>query len=195
MIFPNTKIKEIFKNFKKEDYLYLSIVILFFIAVIVVFSLAVRFLTVNINKVFYSENPQGSGGLNMGDYALVTKKLNLDNKNTTTVEVAQKSPESQETAVLTVLDKHLITIKILNSTETSGLASSLEKKITSEGFIVSKTGNEATNYEITTLLIQENKSEYSSTLLDAIHKIYPKAVAKITTEASDVDAVIIIGNN
>ncbi|MCX6756922.1 MAG: LytR C-terminal domain-containing protein, partial [Candidatus Nomurabacteria bacterium] len=112
-----------------------------------------------------------------------------------TVEVAQKSPESQETAVLTVLDKHLITIKILNSTETSGLASSLEKKITSEGFIVSKTGNEATNYEITTLLIQENKSEYSSTLLDAIHKIYPKAVAKITTEASDVDAVIIIGNN
>lgn len=195
MIFPNTKIKEIFKNFKKEDYLYLSIVILFFIAVIVVFSLAVRFLTVNINKVFYSENPQGPGGLNMGDYALVTKKLNLDNKNTTTVEVAQKSPESQKTAVLTVLDKHLITIKILNSTETSGLASSLEKKITSEGFIVSKTGNEATNYEITTLLIQENKSEYSSTLLDAIHKIYPKAVAKITTEASDVDAVIIIGNN
>ncbi|MCX6756719.1 MAG: LytR C-terminal domain-containing protein [Candidatus Nomurabacteria bacterium] len=131
----------------------------------------------------------------MGDYALVTKKLNLDNKNTTTVEVAKKSPESQKTAVLTVLDKHLITIKILNSTETSGLASSLEKKIIDEGFIVSKTGNESTNYEITTLLIQENKSEYSSTLLDAIQKTYPKAVAKTTTEASDVDAVIIIGNN
>lgn len=193
MIFTNTKIKEMFKNLNKEDYLYLSVVIIFFILVLFVFLYAVGFLSTNINKVFNSENTSNTGGLNMEQYTLVVKKMNLNNQNPQTTEIPTRSPESQTNT--NILDKHSITIKILNSTETKGLASLLEKKIINEGYLVSKTGNEATNYEITTLLIQENKSEYSSILLSAIQKTYPKAVVKTTTEASDVDAVIIIGNN
>lgn len=191
----NTKIKEMFKKFKKEDYLYLGIIIIFLIVIVIIFSYSVSFISKNINQVFYSENIQATDGLNLDQYNLVVKKMNLstENKNTDVTNIVT-IPTPIVTPEKITLDKHAIVIKILNGTTKKGLASALAKSISSEGFIVAKTGNEKTDYSTTTLIIKENKSEFTSTLLDILHKSYPQAIAT-TTASGDIDVLIIIGND
>lgn len=192
MIFINNKTEEKLRNLKKEDYLYLAIVIILSGIIISFFSYSANFLSSNINKVFYSESTSVTTGLNMENYNLVVKKMNLD------VQDQTNNTQSQSTSSFVnsqKLDKRDLTIKILNGTNQSGLASELETKLVSEGFTISKKGNSLNNYSTTTLIIQDNKSEYTSILLEALNKTYPKAVASTTSAASDVDAVIIIGSN
>lgn len=199
MTSTNNNIKEIFKKIKREDYIYLSVVIIFFITLIIVFSMAVNFISKNINKIFYSENNQEIRGLNIEQYTLIAKKLNLaipdGNTQITVTQETTTATTTPDTIITPPLDKQSITIKILNGTTKKGLAAVLAKSITDEGFIVSKTGNEKSNYSTTTLIIQENKSDYTQILLDALHKSYPQAISTTTSKTSDTDVVIVIGNN
>lgn len=192
----NIKIKEMFSGLKRDDYIYIGIVISFLITVIIIFFMTVNFFLKNINKIFYFEDTPDAQGLDIAQYTLVTKKLNITTSNNSaeanTSTITQTAPVITNTASL---DKHAITIKILNGTTKKGLASTLAKSITDEGFTISKTGNEKIPYAITTLIIQENKSDYTQILLDALHKSYPQAIATTTSKTGDTDAVIIIGNN
>lgn len=203
MTFTNTKIKEFFKRLKRDDYVYLGIITLFFITLIIIFSIIMSFLSQNINKVFYSENNQDAGGLNIEQYTLVAKKLNITIPNEsveiattpTTDTTSANSTTTVTTETTLPFDKQGITIKILNGTTKKGLATVLAKSMTSDGFIISKTGNEKSDYATTTLIIQENKIIYTEILMSAIRKSYPQAVSTTTSKANNADAVIIIGNN
>lgn len=200
MTFTINNIKEIFKKLKSEDYIYIGIIIFFLIAMIIVFSMTVKFISKNINKVFYSENNNEVGGLNMEQYLLMAKKLNINITNTNT-----ENTPAQATAILPListtttsttisLDKQSLLIKILNGTTNKGVATTLAKSITDEGFTVLKTGNEKSDYATTTLIMQENKSAYTEILLRALRKSYPQAIATTTNKVNAFDAIIIIGN-
>lgn len=192
MIVTNNNIKEILSKLKKDDYIYLSIMMFFFIILIIIFSMTVSFFSKNINKVFYSENNQKITGLDIAQYTLVAKKLNLTTPTTPTMGTTTSIVTSATT--IAQLDKKSLLIKILNGTTKKSLASTLAKSITDDGFIVSKTGNEKSDYGTTTIIVQENKSEYTPTLLESVRKIYPTAVATTTDKISAFEATIIIGN-
>lgn len=196
------------KNMKTADFAYPGIFILFFIATITTFSIATRFITANINKIFSSEGVAGEGALNAERYTRVVKKLNIPlatpetDVQTAVSEEGTQEQTSTATTTSTVnttttstppLDKSTITIFIKNSTAKKGIASVLAKTLEDAGFSAPKTGNETGHYATTTILIKESKRDYAPLLLEAISTSYPDAITATTTDSAPYDATIVIG--
>ena len=182
------------KKMKGENIVFLVVLFFYFLILLSVFNITIRFFSQNINKIFTPIAIPTLGALDMPSYVVVAKKLNFkvsDSSETKQTSLEATSSNSDSTTPLS-LDKKSLTIEILNSTKTGGLASKLSDSIESEGFIVIKTGNEPKQYDITTLIIQKEKEKYVNTLLAAIRKSYPDAVAT-TTENGTYEAVIVIG--
>jgi|GEM_PF-3085319 len=194
-------LKKYLQKMKPADYIYLSVMFVFFIIIAVLFSISTNFIVSNINKIFSPIKAGNSQALNIGQYSLVAKKLNLP-VNTVTPDngTASTTPTPATTPIVPVsptpsqvLDKKSITIEILNSTTKKGVASVLNKSLTLAGFSSATTGNEKTSYDITTIVINDKKKDYSSLLLEAVNKIYPKAVTQILPNKTGTDVTIIIG--
>lgn len=208
----NINFETIIHNLKKTrtaDVVYPGIFLLFFIATIITFFLATRFITSRINDVFSSEVGGGGGALDQDRYALVVKKMNIplaspEGVSQETVPTTETPVTSEPAATTTVattspamskppLDKKAITIIIKNSTAKKGLASILAKELETAGFSIPKTGNETGHFATTTILVKESKRDYAPLLLDVITKTYPLSFATTTAESASYDATVIIG--
>lgn len=196
----NNKIFEILKKMKMADFIYLSVLLLFVVTIVVIFFFVARFITRNINKVFLSHDANSTQTLNLVNYSLVAKKLNIPvnipDKNGV-VSPPPVTPVETPTppAIPTPLDKKVITINILNSTIQKGLASILAEVLMDAGFNTPKTGKQKELYSTTTILIKESKKDYGPLILEAIIKLYPKAVVATDPIQEDktFDVTIIIG--
>jgi hypothetical protein len=189
------KIKKMFDGLKRNDYIYIGIVIFLLTVIIIMFFIMVNFFSRNINKIFYHDDAIETQGLNVPQYTLVTKKLNINTTNNKTDTNIPPIEQKNQTINTSPIDKQAITIKILNGTNKKGLASVLAKSMSDDGFTILKTGNEKENYATTTLIIQENKIAYTDLIMQALRKSYPLAISTTTNKIDSYDALIIIGNN
>lgn len=194
MIIKNeNSFRESLKKLKLQDVVYPGIFLIFFGIVIILFFFSTQFISKNINKVFYSEGNSTAEALNLEQYKLVAKKLgivvNLPKEGeVTTIKVTPPA----ETAVTTI-DKKTISIIVKNSTTKSGIATTLAKAIEDAGFNKPKTGNEATFYATTTVMIKADQKDIESQLLDVVRKSYPEAIATTTVGTGVYDAIVVIG--
>ena len=209
----NIKLSKILKKIKSPEFVYLSVLFIFFVIVLVLFINSVNFISENINKIFSPVNSGNSQAINMESYALVTKKLNLPTNtaensptlnieaqtsttpstSTPTTTVTMATPEVPLASVAPVLDKKSITINILNSTTKKEMSSTLAKALVGAGFSTATTGNEKSLYDLTTIIIADDKKEYSPSIEEVVKKSYPEAIIKTTTETTKFDVTIIIG--
>lgn len=243
MKIDSKKIKEYFKNAKPMDFAYPVTIIIYVIILVILFSIATKFINENINnKIPSPENKNVQHLLNIDNYVLTAKKLNIpvtlpeetspedelpsgtatgtpetdgasstatstidttatstpsDETATTTAptDVSTTTPETTKTATSTP-SKSSVTITILNSTPTTGLASALAKKVTEAGFSEAKTGNQKTKLATTTIYIKETKKDFGLSIKEAVHTLYPSVVIGTTTpKETETDIIIIIGEH
>ena len=86
------------KAMKLRDFIYVSISIMFLIAVGVLFFFSMQFISSNINKVFTIEDDSDTSALNITQYSLVAKKLGIPPN-------ASKQPEPLKTVTPTSVGK------------------------------------------------------------------------------------------
>lgn len=132
------------------------------------------------------------------NYLFVAKRLGID---TQVIEEAPKTPrdaepQPQEPALLPE-EKSLIKISILNSTKTSGLASTLEKELETAGFAISNTSNQATIEQTTIIRLKQSASlafpKSIEELKEIVDRTYEIGTGSTIPESEDYDIIVIIG--
>jgi hypothetical protein len=199
----NTKFEKIMQKIKSPDFVYLGVIFVFFIIVIILFLYSTNFIVENMNKIFSSANDGKVEALNVKNYSLIAKRLNLpinegtENPQPTTSQnnptVTPTTTETPAVSAPAVIDKKSITINVLNSTKKRGIAATLAKTLEDTGFSKATTGDEKKPYDLTTILVKESKKEYKSSIEETVKGVYPKATVEINPETSSFDVVIIIG--
>lgn len=213
----NIKFSKILTKMKSTDFIYLYVAFIFFIIVFILFLNSTNFIITNVNKIFSPTNDGNTQALNMENYSLVEKRLNLPvnsisentTQNTPVVEPIPVVDNTVTTPVIVpvtpvveniptpaptpVLDKKSITINILNTTSEKGVAATLAKAMETAGFSTATTGNDKKVYALTTILIKDSKKDYTSLVEEIVKASYPKAVTDINPETSSFDVVIMIG--
>ena len=195
------KFLKVFKKMRTSDFVYLSVILLFFVVVFILFIYSTNFILKNINKISSPDSAGNAQALDMTNYTLVSKRLDLPINTILENTVVPTAPVDNAATMSTVpttskeLDKKSITISILNSTSTKGVASTLSKALEKDGFSIATTGNAKKAYTSTTIQIKESKKEYTSLIEEAVKKSYPKAVTEANKEASAFDIVIVISKN
>ena len=205
----NKTILETLRTMRPKDFMYPGIFLGFVILLGIIFYNATNFISVNINKVFSSQQNADSQALDLVRYTLVAKKLNIPVITPPEIDVESEGvPLGETTATPTIssdtidtasttptLDKKSLTITVANSTTKKGLAGMLAKELTEAGFSAPKTSTQTKLIATTTILIHNQKLDYAPILLETVLKSYPQAVVATTTESSSADALIIIGTN
>ncbi len=195
----NISLRESLKKLKLQDFVYPSVIVIFLCVTIIVFFFATQFISKNINRIFTAEDVGKAQALNLDQYKLVAKKLNIvvaEEGVPVPEETTIIAPEAAtSTPVVVSLDKESITITVKNSTAKKGVAATLAKLLENDGFQKPKTGNESKLYATTTILLKESKSSYGSLLLETVHKSYPSATLATAPETNAFDATIIIGSH
>lgn len=203
----NTQFIESLKKMKTADFIYLGVVVLFIIITAVLFLLATRFISLNINKIFSSEGSDSARSLDIERYTQIAKKLNIPvlSPESTSEEPSSPAPQatSEEKAEATTpatppiatipLDKQAVTLMVKNSTTKQGVAGILAKALEADGFSKPATSNETGTYANTIIIIKESKYGYAPLLLGTVLKAYPSVIATTTPENALYDATIIIG--
>lgn len=69
--------KNIIKKIIEKDYIYLIIFIIFSILIAILFFFSSNFIRKNVNKILQDENVEINSTLNIENYSLLEKKLNL----------------------------------------------------------------------------------------------------------------------
>ncbi len=198
MTFSFTKLNEELKKVKKEDYAYLSVLLIFASIVCIVFSMTASFLSGNINKVFSSYSNETVRALDMEQYTLIAKKLHFSIPISGTNEANQplSSETSPQATTTQPFDKQSLVLKVLNGTKNrSGLAATLSEALAKDGFMVLKSGNEDEPYATTTLFLLTSKKDYEASLMKVIRTLHPNAIATTTDKNNGYDALIIIGQD
>lgn len=202
----NTNFLKTLKKMKSSDYVYLGVLFIFIIIVIILFIYSTSFVVANVNKIFSQENVNNIQSLNVDNYKLVEKKLNLPinsiSENTNIeqpiIQINIPTEEIPNIPIVQEFNKQSVTLSITNSTNKKGVALVLAKKIEEAGFSMAFTGNEKKLYGTTTILIKESKKEYAPFIEEVVLKSYPKAVTQIFKEDPskvEFDVSIIIGKN
>ena len=191
------KLSDFASKINPKDLIYPGVVLLFIVAVSILFFIATKFIADNIDTAFSGDEGAGSSSLNMQNYTLVAKKLGITveaRKEAVAIpELPAVPSEAPATTTTQVLDKKAFTLNILNSTPKSGIAGTLASSLESAGFAKAKTGNEKTLYATTTIAIKEDKSALTPSLLEIVRKTYPDAVSATAPETASFDVVITIG--
>lgn len=186
-------LRDTISKINPRDLFYPGIVLLFIIIVGILFSLSTKFIATNINSAFSGDTGAESSSLNMTNYTIVAKKLGFNTGAGTSTQ-AVESTVPTEAPSAQALNLKSLTIAVLNSTVKTGVATTLAKSLEASGFAKATTGNEKKLYATTTVIVRETKKDYATSLLDAVRKIYPSAIAATTTTGT-IDATIIIGSH
>jgi hypothetical protein len=201
--------KEIFSVFKKigpKQIIYPAIIAAFIILVAVLLTLSIRFLSGKINKIFVLDTQSINSQLlkvDMDKFNFIADRLGIvvsAPSPSPAPSLPKTAPEAQEATGTSqvppvVLDKTLLKISILNSTDVQGLAKKLKAVVETEGFAVSNTSNSSPKISDTVIKIKESKKEYLQLLKAVILKEYALGDDETLEETNAYDAVIIIGGN
>lgn len=181
------KIKNLIKKSKQNIYPLISIFI--FVTIIILFLLSINFIFQSINKVFNINEDLVSQKIIKFNIEGFNKIKNRFENKATSTPLPPPPPPSPP-----VLDKKILTIKILNGTEKKGLASDLKKSFENNGFIIKEAGNALkSDYKKTNLSIKESKKDFLSLITDVLQNKYPDFIHETLLESEKFDAVIIIG--
>lgn len=212
---------ELLRNKYIKLFLYPTITVLLFILVGILFWRMATFLSASVRSTFVSQN-QFAGQLiviNLPNVELVAKKLSVMLPEPTSNSAGETAPISETTIsttstpittsttpittvkeVATTSDsimenKKDLTIEILNSTATRGLAGALKTVLENAGFIVRTIGNQATIEPITLIKVKESKNIYTNSIQELIALVGKKysPQQEVLDEASTVDIQIVIG--
>lgn len=181
------------KKLKLQDIVYSSVILVYLFLILALFFFSTQFFLKNINKIFSIEKNGGTQALNLEQYKLATKKLNIQTVVPQEPAMATATNIVATSSVSASLDKRTITIIVKNSTVKKGVAATLAKMLEDAGFQKPKTGNEPVLYPTTTVLIKESKAPYGQLILEIVKKYNSSATLATTSETSIFDATVIIG--
>ena len=180
------------------DFIYISILIIFFLIVAFVFYLSSKFLIQNINKIFTQTDQSTLQALDKNRYSLIEKKLDLP-INPPTDFVKYDAPveitpviETPTIQQVKVLDPKILSINIINAAKKAGVASGLAKSLETDGFAKATLSDNPMS-QTTTIAIKESQQEYATLIEAAVKKLYPKATIISNPETSAFDVIIKIG--
>lgn len=189
------------KTINPKDYIYPGIFLLFISIVTILLFIVATSLSSTINKIFSFGESANVQGLDIENYELVARKLNIS-VPTTAENVITTSEESitPEEVIATsteplALNKKGISLNVTNSTTKSGLAGSLAQKLENAGYNRPSTTTDKKLRATTTLIIKPSKEAYVEEILDIVRVSYPDVIVATTTETASVDAMIIIGTH
>lgn len=192
------------KKIRLKQIIYPSIITFFIVVVIVLLIFSVKFLSLNINKIFSLDTQTIDSQLlkvDIDKFYFVTNRLGiiieskpLQEAAVTPVEEVAATPiEATTSKEIASFDKSLLKISVLNSTAENGLAKTLKAALEADGFLVKNTGNISPAQENTIIKIKESKKMYSPLIKKVVSQQYKLGEDMILEENSDYDAVIVIG--
>lgn len=195
------------KQIKTKQIVYPALSLIFIIAVGVIFWKTISFISTAVNDSFALDTQaveQGKLKIDLVTYYKVARKLNIPTP--TPVPAGEEIPEIQpdtevspspapsSSAVPTPVLRSDISISILNSTKTSGLANELKAKFSQAGFSVTKTGNQASLEPLTLIKVGPEVSEQMfNEIRTLVTEKYPGAVRRTLEASVDLDIEIVIG--
>lgn len=201
----NDKLKRFIARLTFRSVAYPAILIALFIAVWILFVMATRFITLEINKVF-SDGETGQGlVMDRAGYEKVARRLNITIDDSlaprpvapveqeVVVETVKAPEESTEVvAAKPSLDKQAVSIGVFNATKVSGRAGSIKDLLSSKGFKIDRTGNAPAQTK-NTLEIKESKKEYAALLIETLAGTLEIDETVTVPEENKLDAMITIG--
>lgn len=183
---------------KPINYIYMGIIFILITVLIIFFFYSIKFITKNINKILFTETNTEIQILDINNYNLVSKKLNLTSQidivkieENNIIEDTLQIEEIKEE--INPLDKKILTLNILNGARKAGVASLLSSNLEKDGFPKAITGDNPKIYPVTTMLIKESKKDYTQIISESIKKYYPSLIISSNPEASEFDVIIIVG--
>ena len=168
--------------------------------VVVLFFIAARFLSTNINLAISSPDEAQIQAqlthINRADYEAVEAKLHLPPLSSSEINASPTTTPLVATTTQQVpKQKSALTIAIFNSTKKAGSAALLKNNLTTAGFPVTTIGN--TTPEATQTIVQIKQHEMNATtteeLLSLLHTRFTIDTPRILDEQSPYDIVITIG--
>lgn len=210
----NEQIKNVLAKIVWRDLVYPLILLIFLTIVVTVFISSVKFFYTRIDTAISLDESAAESGLtriDMGNLAIVARKLNIPISETAPAESVQTieepptpttepiieatPPVVPEMPVAPVLDPKTIKIAVYNSTDTTGLAGKLKTALETSGFVVSETGNKPPTRDTTIVQIKESLADTGAqkTLSSVVAESY---VAVFETLPPDTlfDIIVIIGS-
>lgn len=195
------------KKIRTKNFVYISIMILILAMVIVAFFYSAKFIIRNINKVFTTNYNEQIHVLDIPNYSLVQKKLNLpvnmpeentlEENTLESTNIDQSIASEEKLEIVEIIDnginKEDLKINILNGARKAGVASNMSKKISELGFKNITVGDSKIVYPLTTIFIKDTAIPFQGEIEETVRKIYVKSTTKTNPENSDFDIVIIIG--
>ncbi|MBI5133956.1 MAG: LytR C-terminal domain-containing protein [Candidatus Taylorbacteria bacterium] len=200
----NEKLKRFISRLTFRTVAYPAILIALFVAVWVLFVMATRFITLEINRVF-SDGETGQGlVMDRAGYERVARRLNIaiddspaPRPQALVEQAAAETPKAPEESVETIaakpaLDKQAVSVGVFNATKVSGRAGSIKDLLSSKGFKIDKTGNAPAQTK-NTLEIKESKKDYATLLVEALAGALEIDETVTVPEENKLDAMITIG--
>lgn len=182
------------KSMKVQDIGYFAFTIIFFIAVGWCFVMSVRFISKSINQIFTLKETATVASLDIPRYTMIAKKLNIPpDASKEASEFLRTKTNADISSTLTKNEKKLLTIAVLNSTKTPGIAKALAEILNNAGFPSVTTGNETLYYPVTTVFHITGKEMAARLILPIVRKTYPEARTATSTKQTTSDITIIIG--
>src|SRR3989344_1104676 len=188
---------------KVKHWIYPIFTFAYVLVALLIFVSASRYLFEQTNRPFSLDSEAVAGELprlNLDNFNLVAKKLNINLENSAEAEAADdlnSESENDEEAPVPALLKTDLAIAVFNSTRTGGLANNLKTDLIGAGFNVARVGN-LTETEPATLIKIKTSLVGAETLLTEIEQIVSQKyeAERQALEADSLEDIqIIIGAN
>lgn len=196
-MFDFKKFTENLKNTGIKRFVYPAIVLALLAAVIIIFILSVKFISLNLGKTFYEPTEKDirsqTTKINLREFMTVIKKIGEEKQPEIIPPLVQAPDEAEK---IKTIDKKTLKIAIFNAAQKSGVAAKLKTDLETTGFVVEKTDNWPEVSEKTIVKIKEDKKTYTETI-NEIEKIVSEkySLTEIQTleNSSEFDVEIVIG--
>lgn len=193
-----TKLIKTQNKIQTVDFIYFGVLIIFLIIVIISFFSSTNFILNNINKIFSQNTEVDSRALDIPNYKLLEKKLNLPINNLN--EILDDAPIVVEETVATLPEpeilmtaKELLTINIINSTTKKGAAADLSKILVAQDYPTATTASQKNIAPITSVSLKISTMGYANDIVELVKKSYKNVEILPLDENSKFNVEIIIG--
>jgi len=189
---------------------YPTITVVLVAATTVCFISSARFLGTSVNRSLAVNTEEGTASpeSTFTDFLTVANKLGIATSTeagtppapeapaTTPLTAPATEPTATATTTTSTSDRASVTIALLNSTKTIGLAADLKTILEAAGFRVTKTGNQSPTEAVTLVEAKVNIAANATFIADlrtAVSQKYAPADTQTLAEDSPYDVVVVIG--
>jgi hypothetical protein len=176
---------------------YPALLAAYFACVVLAFVFAARFLVNRMNAALdVRTTANGNLELDIADANFATEHLGVSKNPVIIPDVAPvpaPAPIAPTPTPVVPVDETL-SIKVLNSTSTPGLASTVKTALTAAHFTNITTGNSSPALKKTEIRLKASLAEKRALIEAAIGTVYDLAEPVVLPETSPTDAVIVLGS-